>query len=72
MPFFPSSVLFTENVTIQVILQYWLNHRSVTVQQCFEFVHLGLRSIRVLFEKDTMDVVGVLLNSYDIIIADQL
>ena len=51
-------------VTIQMVLQYLLNHRSVTVQQCFKFVQLRLRCIRVLFEKAKMDVVGVLLNRH--------
>jgi len=39
---------------------------SVSVYQCFIFVHLGLRSILVLFEKAEMGEDGVLVNAYEI------
>ena len=50
--------------TIQVGAPNWHNHQVVTVQECSILAHLGLRSIRVLFEKAQMGQDGVLLNSY--------
>ena len=52
------------SVTIQVGAPNWHNHQVVTVQECSILVHLGLRSILVLFEKAQMGQDGVLLNSY--------